>query len=247
MPFDDYIQAQQRNLEQIRRLPHFTHLIDPLALLYELAVSAMPSNSPDPFARLLLACHKEFLSAVALMARGQPSDSFAPTRRAIEIGCLARGVNYDREKFRRWASPDERLERWAARQERTKPKYLKSRVIDPANHPIVEWLRAQAGMLSDAGVQFTPELLGGRDWRITEGETAVRMWLGHFEPSQDVIERDLLGLVAIHIRLLSLFDECFNGAFREGEEWISMASELERRATELAKSLAPENQKRDSS
>jgi hypothetical protein len=239
MRFDEYLVAQQSNLEQIRRLRHFG-LIEPLDNLYECSVAAVPQKGPGHYARLLLVCAKAFVCAAGLIGRGQPEDSAGVTRRAIEAACLARAMKHDQRNFRRWLAGEERLERWKARGRGAKPKYLRQSVIDPPNHPGVELLRTHAGALSDATVHFTPELFGSQDWKIEKGDTGVKIWLGHFEPSQQVIETGLVLLTGIHLHILSLFDECFDGAFRANAEWCRLRSELQRFHGEFLPTLPPD-------
>jgi hypothetical protein len=243
MRFDEYLAAQQSNLEQIRRLRHFK-LIELLDNLYECSAGAVPSNAPGHYARLLLVCDKAFISAAVLIGRGQPEDSAGVTRRAIEAACLARAIKNDRENIRRWVSGEERLERWKARGRGAKPKRLRQRVIDPPSHEGVELLRAHAGAVSDAAVHFTPELFGTQDWKAEEGETGVKIWLGHFEPSQRVIETEIVNLTGIHLHMLFLFDECFDGAFRANVEWSRLLGEFQTFHKEFLPPLSPEIDRR---
>lgn len=100
MRFDEYLAAQQSNLEQIRRLRHF-ELSGRLDNLYECSADAVPPNAPGHYARFLLICDKAFNSAAAMIGRGQPEESAGVTRRAIEVACLARAIKHDRANFQR--------------------------------------------------------------------------------------------------------------------------------------------------
>ena len=91
MSFDGYFAAQQGNLGQIRELPHFKVLIRHVDGLYERSIDALAPDKTQPlYARLLLLCHKSFMSAAATIGRGQPDDAAGVTRRAIEASCLPR-------------------------------------------------------------------------------------------------------------------------------------------------------------
>ena len=164
---DDYFRAQQANLEQIRRLPHFTQLIEPIHDLYERSINALdPERTRPLFGRLLLVWHKAMLSAAALIGRALPADSAGVTRRAIEAACLARAIKHSEPNLNRWRAYEERLKRWETRLRGERPPRPNwPKITDPPQHKMVEWLRAQLGILSDLAVHFTPEFFEGQDWK----------------------------------------------------------------------------------
>lgn len=235
MSFPDYFAAQQRNLEQISRLPYFHLLMEPVDQLYELSVKLVPPAISPVFGRLLLTCHKSFLAAASIIARGQPAESAGITRRAIEAACLARAIKHDKTNMKRWLAYEERLARWTARQQGSKPRYKPPRIVDPPGHEGVAWLRKHIGIISDTAVHFTPEFLDSEDWHEEEGPTTVALRLRYFEPSQHVIEREIWLLAGVHTRIVDLFDECFDGAFQRSTDWVTARAALGRNGQGLAR------------
>src|SRR6185503_18700443 len=73
--FDTYLAAQQRNIEQLQRMPQFRELVLPMHDLYELAVALVPPTTAPYFGRLLLLSHSNFLSAATLALRALPDDA----------------------------------------------------------------------------------------------------------------------------------------------------------------------------
>lgn len=239
--FDGYFAAQQGNLDQIRRLPHFLNLIEPISSLYDLSIATIAPDKAIPlYARLLLVCQKALMSAAALIARGQPDDSAGVTRRAIEAACLARAIKHDRANLHEWLSYEVRLARWNARDQGQKPPRLSPKIADPPGHRTVEWLRGQLGVLSDGAVHFTPEFFERQDWQIDDkGGGTVGLFLQYFEPSQREIERALLALASVSLKILDLFDECFDGAFHSEARWRELRAEIQRTGHALAKATGP--------
>lgn len=75
MSIQDYIAAQRANISEICELPHFSKLGDLTDRLYERAVTLVPASSPQHFGRLLLICHRSFLSSLTLIGQAQPDDA----------------------------------------------------------------------------------------------------------------------------------------------------------------------------
>jgi hypothetical protein len=234
MPFPDYFAAQQQHLEQITSLPYFRLLMEPVDQLYTISARLMsPTTSPLSI-RLFMTCHKAFLAAASLIARGQPSESAGITRRAIEAGCLARAIKHDETNLQRWLAYEARLARWAARRDGGKPKYKPAKVADPPGHEGVAWLRKHFGIISDEAVHFTPEFLDSEDWHEEEGVDTVTLRLEYFEPSQRAIEREIWFLAGVHVRLIDLFDECLDGQLSRSPEWLLLRQAVGRNGQQLA-------------
>ena len=100
--FGEYFKAQADHVTQIAKLPVFLKLILPLDSLYRLSVDLVPRDSRLYFGRLLLTCHKAYMSAASTIARGQPDDSQGVTRRACEAARLARAAKYKPENLEAW-------------------------------------------------------------------------------------------------------------------------------------------------
>lgn len=234
MGFDAYFASQERNLVQIRYLECFTKLMDPLDALYEHSVTLIPPTSHPVLGRLFIACHKSFLSAAALIARAQPDDCGGITRRAIEAACLGAAIKHDASNLDRWRAYEERLARWQARERNDVPKPLKQRVKYPSD-PIVSILRAQLGAISDESVHFTPEFLSTQDWRLEDhGGPRIQQILQYFERSQPTLERALVGLAAVHVHIVTLFDELFESVFQQDATWADRCETLKADGDRLA-------------
>ena len=237
MSFNDYFAAQQGNLDQIRRLPHFVHLIEPVSSLYDLSMSTLAPDKANPlYVKLFLVCGKALMSAAALIARGQPDDSAGVTRRAIEAACLARAIKHDKANLNRWLSYEKRLARWEAREQGRTPRPLSPKIIYPPGHKTLDWLRGQLGVLSDVAVHFTPEFFDQQDWQTEDkGSGTVGLSLQYFESSQWTIERVLIALASVSLQILDLFNECFDNAFHGDARWRDLRAEIQRSGQALAK------------
>lgn len=239
MSFELYLEGQQNNLEQIIRLHHFRELIPAVNDLYELSITLVPENARPQYGRSLVTCHKGFLSAAALIARGQPDDSGAITRRVIEAARIARAIKHDPTNLNRWRAYEARRARWQARQESRRPRHLNPRIRYPEGDENLDWLQAQIGSLSDALVHFTPEFFDNQAWRINRGEETVQVRLQYFEPDQREIERALVLLGGVHMRVIDLFNECFDGAFSGNQQWVTLRLEVQRRGLALSRPFEP--------
>ena len=124
MSFDRYLAAQQSKLEQIRRLPHFTDLVEPVHGLYEQAATLIPTTALVIFGRLFLLSDQNLMSAATLTLRALPDDAAAVTRRALEAARLALAIKHDRANLDRWIAFEERMARWKRRDEGEMPKPL---------------------------------------------------------------------------------------------------------------------------
>jgi hypothetical protein len=175
MSLDEYVAAQQRNLEAIRESPHYSRLIETVDRMYRATIDLGPAHCPRIcFGKMLLMCHKSLLSATTLIGRGQPEDSAPISRRAIEIGHLAIAVHMDSQNYLKWLDQERRVARNEARLRGERPKN------DPGHkwskevleHPALADLRTLLGMLSDHYAHFSPEFEGNLAWseEITLGE-----------------------------------------------------------------------------
>src|SRR6266404_5754889 len=96
MSLNEYVAMQQKNLEAIKDSLHYSRLIETVDHLYRTTLDLGPAHCPRIcFGKMLLMCHKSFLSGATLIARGQPEDAAPISRRAIEIGHLAVAVHLD--------------------------------------------------------------------------------------------------------------------------------------------------------
>ncbi|MBM4124136.1 MAG: hypothetical protein FJ246_04140 [Nitrospira sp.] len=241
MSIEDYIRAQRSNVDSIGKLPHFSVLGQAVNDLYEKAVGLVPKDSPPHFACLLLLCHKSFLSAIALIAQGQPEDAAAITRRAIEIAQVALAVKAKPGNAEKWVVFEKRMARWQARDRGEKPKNLYTELDLPSDHQILNELKKQLGILSDAHIHFTPEFYGSQNWIHSLGRIELR----YFTSDQRVIERELITLTDIHASIVRIFDECFGHAFFDNSDWMETWKTLEENARLLAKPFEPIQEARD--
>lgn len=233
MRFADYFAAQQGNLEQITRLLYFRALMEPLDALYQLSVTLVPLTASPVLGRLYLTCHKSFLAAASIIARGQPAEAAGVTRRAIEAACLARAIKHDKANLTRWLAYEQRLARWKARQQDIKPRHQPPKIVDPPGHEGVAWLRKHVGIISDTAIHFTPEFFDSEDWHEEEGTETVTLRLQYFEPAQQVVEREIWFLAGVHTRIIDLFDECYDGVLSHSAEWVAAREALGRSGQKL--------------
>jgi len=238
MSLDDFIDADQQNLDRIRTLlPHFRELMPQMHELYQRSLDLVPKDALV-FGRSLLLCHKSLLSAAAMIGRRHPDDAAAITRRAIETARVALAVKHDAKNLERWKNAEQRLARWAARGQGKRPKPVKDIIQYPAGHAGQEELLRYFGLLSDAFVHFTPEFVETQGWRHqTRGEYGY-VELPYLETDQRSIERHLLILGGVHMRIVDILDECFDGALSGDDEWRRRRADVAERGARLGELFA---------
>jgi hypothetical protein len=241
--FDAYLDAQAHNLSEVRTLPEFK-FVESIAALYEHSRYAVPARGPElDLRQLLIVCHQGLLSAAATIGRTLPADSLAVTRRVAEAARLALAIKHDPDNLDRWRSWEKRLSRWQARNEGIKPKRLFDEIAYPKGHSLVDFLGAMIGMLSDIGVHLTPEFMSLQQPIITKRDDGrAEVHFPYLQPDQRELERALMFLAAIHLKILAAFDECFDGAFRRDAEWSRRRTEIDETYRSLAHPFMAEAQ-----
>jgi hypothetical protein len=246
MSLEDYVAAQQRNLEAIRQSPHYSRLIETVDRMYRTTLDLGPAYCPRIcFGKMLLMCHKSLLSAATLIARGQPEDSAPISRRAIEIGHLAIAVHLDSQNYVKWLDQERRMARNEARRKGERPKN------DPGHkwgkevleHPLLTDLRTFLGMLSDHYAHFSPEFEGNLAWseHIKPGEE-LTIQLEYFDTTKRTIHLAFVNLATIHLRLLEVFNACFNGGPGHDGGWRFLKETALAVAGELAQEFKPQHE-----
>lgn len=235
MSINDYIASQRANIASISQLPHFSILGDLTGRLYERSISVVPKNAPPPSGLLLLTCHRAYLSALTLIGQAQPDDAGPISRRAIESARLSLAVKTNPQNAEKWIAYEQRMERWKARNRGERPKPLSPKLDLPRNHPILDELEKQLGILSDSSVHFTPEYFSSQHWIKSE----KRIELRYFTSEQRTIERELITLVGIHASILRIFDECLDGSFFSDKEWQQLWQQLETNGRPLSEPFKP--------
>jgi hypothetical protein len=236
MSFKKYIEAQRHNYQEVEKLPHFNMLVGQIEKIYNHTIKIFPSNVPVRFIRFLLLFHKSFVSAATLIAQCQPDDAAPITRRAIEIARICLASKFDDDNYERWLSYEKRYERWQKREQNEKPPYLPTIKLNlPDNHPILEDLMRELGILSDAFVHFTPEYFSSLNWKDdTEGEPPT-INLSYFISDQEILERELLILAGCHAKFLQIIDECIDRYLYNQQTWKSMMVSLYDTGSKLGK------------
>jgi len=219
----------QDNLLAIARdLPHFTRIVPRIDALYDqsLGLLRVGDHLALFYGQSLLLCHKALLCAALTIGRRHPDDAAAITRRAIEAVSTARAVKYDPGNLERWRAYEKRLARWNARNAGERPSPFHPEITYPAEDRLLDEIRRFLGTLSDSFVHFTPEFFEGRGWKTERQGDAGQLAMPYMEVDQRVIERELITLGGIHVRILDLFDECFDGAFVADVPWRERRVEL---------------------
>jgi hypothetical protein len=244
MSLDEYVATQQLNFDAIRDSPHYSRLIETVDRMYRTSIDLVPAHCPRVcFGKMLLMCHKSLLSAATLIARGQPEDAAPVSRRAIEIGHLAVAVHLDSQNYVKWLDEERRIARNEARLKGERPKN------DPGHkwgkevleHPLLTDLRTFLGMLSDHYAHFSPEFEGNLAWteEVTpnEGRTIL---LSYFDTTKRTIHLAFVNLATIHLRLMDIFDACFNGGLQNDGGWRLLKATALAIARELAQEFKTE-------
>jgi hypothetical protein len=244
MSIEVYVATQQLNYDTIKGSLHFSRLIETVDHLYRTTIDLVPQCCPRLcFGKMLLMCHKSLLSAATLIARGQPEDVAAISRRAIEIGQLAVAVHLDSQNYVKWLDEKRKMARWDQRLKGELPgndpgnKWGK----DVLSHPLLADLRTCLGVLSDTDAHFTPEFEGNLPWseEIRPGEGATIM-LSYFDTTVPTINLAFVNLAAIHLKLLEIFDTCFNEGLRKDGGWQLLKTMAWQIGRELAVEFSPE-------
>jgi hypothetical protein len=231
LAFQDFITAQQRNLESALKFELFGATCPLMDKLYELSVATVPKDKSPFFGQFLLVCHKSFLAAATLIGQGQPDDSAPITRRAIEVVRLAAAIKVDPKFAKEWLAYEKRQERWDARDKGEKPKSLHIPV--PVTHPLVKQLMDTWGIFSDGEVHVTPEYFGSLGWE--KGDD--RMFLQDFTGDQRTTEAAIVLLLGAHMMMLRVLDECLDGSFTRSDAWREISDQLYVRAKPWADKL----------
>jgi hypothetical protein len=211
---DRYLQAHFGNLQANVQRPYFEQIICPLGEAYVAAIAVMPRiEAPLIFGRFMLICDKSMRTAAMLIASCQPEDSVGITRRALECAKTALAIKLDNANVANWLSQEERLARWAARQEGRRPKTFRVDLDGVRGDSLIDQLGDMIGILSDASVHFTPEFYGNLAWELNvdEGGHGGHIMLNYFHTSDREIERHFLSLAAAHGLMLNAFDRCTDG------------------------------------
>jgi hypothetical protein len=218
----ELLEHDQENLLAIAKgLPHFNRVVPVIDGLYDRSLALIRvGDAPALFyGKTLLLCHKAFLCAALTIGRRHPDDAAAITRRAIEAVSIARAVKYDAGNLERWQAYEKRLARWQARTAGERPSPFNPDIKYPPGHPLLEEIRRFLGTLSDSFVHFTPEFFDGRGWKTERAGEGGELAMPYMEVDQRIIERELIMLGGIHVRILDLLDECFDGAFVADGTW----------------------------
>ena len=223
MGISEFTAAATKNFALIRQSPYYIDGVGSLDALYARAIrTAPPEGFPVFYGRLLLVCHKSMVSAANLIASCLPEDSVGVTRRAIEAAKVANAIRLNDENAQKWLAQDERHERWLRRQEGDKPKPFHVRFEDLKGDDLSAVLDTFIGILSDAYLHFTPEFYGTLGWQIIakpEGGLGGYIHLSYFQPEIRELERHFMLLAAIHGKILSVFDRCYDGRFMQTDEY----------------------------
>lgn len=220
MAFQEYLDAQRKNLESALKFELFGATCPLMDRLYEVSIAAVPKDKSPVYAQFLLICHKSFLAAATLIGQAQPDDGGPITRRAIEVVRLAAAINNDSAIAQEWVAFEKRMERWKARDEGGRPEFLNIRM--PVEHPLVKQLMDTWGIISDADVHFTPEYMQSLRWEKRDN----KMFLHYFSGEQRTIETAIIQLLGAHMMMLQVLDACLDSAFSGNDEWHKIRDEI---------------------
>jgi hypothetical protein len=108
-------------------------------------------------------------------------------------------------------------------------------------HPLLTDLRTFLGMLSDHYAHFSPEFEGNLAWseevKPNEGMTIA---LEYFDTTKRTIHLAFVNLATIHLRLLQIFNACFNEGLENDGGWRFLKATVLAMAGELAQEFKPE-------
>lgn len=232
MAIEEYFDAQKENLRRALNWQPFAEIFPLVDKLYTDAIKLVPSDHSPVYGQFLLTCHKSFLAAASLIGQAQPEDAAAITRRAIEVARFAAVIKTNPKKVDEWIAYDKRMQRWTDRLEGKKPKsfYVDFGEVHPGIKPTIDDLMQSVGILSDAGVHFTPEFFHDLDWEKHKESLKLR----YFKKDQRVLEREIVFTSGTHLRILEVIDWCLDGAFKADADWLNLVATLKEKGKKLA-------------
>jgi hypothetical protein len=206
---------------------------------YDAAFDAPPKPLDQMLWHLFALCHRSFLTAIGTIARGQPDEAGAVSRRALEMAKVAIAVKHDPANADAWAAYDERLARWKLREQGGKPSPIYPKLTYPEKHALLEQIRSFMGMLSDSEVHFTPEFLGQQKLeRLPE-----HLLVPYFVTEPADIDQAARLVASSHVLVLQAFDEAFGRTFAAAEPFRqamhTLSTTAQRLATTHAQASAP--------
>ena len=170
------------------------------------------SESAQVVHMAFLLCHRALLSASVAALSGNPEDSPALTRRALEAAKLVLAIKANPANFRLWTAPKQRIGRWKLRNAGQKPKeQLRLNYEGLKDDPLFENIQALIGALSDIAVHFTPEHISGYEWLHIANPDGLTV---SFERSVEDVQQEALMLAAQHQLIHCVFDRYFDEAIR---------------------------------
>src|SRR5215475_5416761 len=126
-----FLWQQERRLHLNLSFGHVSVLAPLVQAAYDAAFDALPKPLDQMLWHLFALCHRSFLTAIGTIARGQPDEAGAVSRRALEMAKLAIALKHDPANAKAWAAYDERLARWKQRDEGVKPSPLRPKLTYP--------------------------------------------------------------------------------------------------------------------
>ena len=190
------------------------------------------------FGRILLIAHKSLLSAAVLIAKLQPEDSVAITRRAIEAARVAVAIKLNDGNALQWTAYQKRHDRWLKRREGGVPRPFVPQFIGVRGDAQYDELGRLLGILSDASVHFTPEFYTSLNWEVRRtSETDGEIYLEYFQNKVRDIERHFMTLGAAHGTILNVLDRCYDGRFHQDEQAHGAVAEYWRIGKELSEAF----------
>jgi hypothetical protein len=225
-----YLAAQFNRTSLFLRNENFSQVISSISSAYNFAVLEFTAGSQIT-ARLLLVCCQAFYSSVSCIARGTPSDSAGPSRRALEAARTALAVAKDPENLQKWTAFQARLARWEIRQDGGKPPSLKIQYSVLEANKLGQKMATLIGILSDASVHFTPEFISQLNYKHDQSGKSI--YLEFLEERVDEQARAIKLLSAIHFTILRAFDQCCGGALARSRGCREAMQDIEVMASEL--------------
>jgi hypothetical protein len=238
MSFAGFKAAQTEVDNYFAQSPVFESLIPLVVRMFSCVRDlAQPRFSPT-MGRLLMLCHREFLVAATLIQRGLPYDAAANTRRAIEIAKVALLLKRDPANGEKWMQAEQRRARWDARQAGDRPKPLRpDRFPEISDDPLYKCLQDFLGMYSDVFVHFTPEFMGIQHFReALDADNITLITLQPFAPEHTILQHGIT-LCGLHVRILALFDACFDNVLSNDKGWQMLKATFDQLGSDLLKTL----------
>jgi hypothetical protein len=214
--FREYCDRANARLSESLGDPDFANLVSVVDCAYLAARNAPDVSAMNASFGLL--CHQALFNAALLIGCGLGLEAASVSRRALEVAKIALAVKLDPSNLEAWQAFEERTGRWANRRQGIRPRSFTPNLAALAQNRSIQSIGNFIGIISDAAVHFTPEMLSRMKFKAAS--EAGTIYLSYLEPDHVAVARDLAMLGAVHKLILSTLSESCDSSFERVEGYL---------------------------